>query len=201
MLKPLVGCCLAVGLSLVAGCGGGATTVTVTSATTSIDAGPANDEGTTTAATTTQTGSKIAKIGWVEVDGSLQFRVNSFRATTAALAVQQYSDPVIARKGAKFIVVNVTVKNIGKVAVTPFCGGTGSVLVDHEDRNFQPIDQLYSLAGNEDICGGELNPGFRATVDLAFEVPKDVVRDSIALWDPNEDGDYTGDASHVQVAL
>ena len=193
--KP--GYLLVVPAMIAAGCGGAATrTVTVT--TPPIDAGPSASQPTET--TTRADGATVATVSETTRDGGLQFRVTRFYETARTLPVKEFSDPVKATKGAKFVVAEVTVKNLGKKSTMPFCGGTGTVLIDSENRNFDAAsEKMIDLAGNERMCD-QINPGFRTSMQLLFEVPSDTQPKAVALWDTDEVDDYFGTTSWVRVS-
>lgn len=185
---------------MVAGCGGGETeTVTVTSP--SIDAGPSSDEGATTS-TSRSEGAVDVAINAVGRDGGLQYRVSKVIQTTGQLPVSEFSDPLKPAKGAKFVVVDVTVKNVGAGPTMPFCGGTGTILIDAADRNFQTDGMnMISLAKNSGVLCDNLNPGFRSSMQLLFEVPSDASPTAVALWDTDEDDDFNGQNSWIRVRI
>jgi hypothetical protein len=93
-------------------------------------------------------------------------------------ASDEATSPPKARSGAKLVSAKVTIKNGGKRKVDPYCGGGGAVLLDEEDRNYEPIAEVYGIKGNTSVCGDGISPRFRDTLTLAFEVPEDMsVRD------------------------
>ncbi len=180
-------------LSLImTGCGGGSSTVTVTNVAEqpTIDADDAPQSG-SEVTTGINAGAKEVSLGQTGSDASLAFKVTRFSATAGNVAVQSYADPIKPASGAKMIVVDVVVKNEGQTAQMPFCGGTGSVLIDTENRNFNPITNQYTVAGNDEVCT-DLNPGFKRTVKLVFEIPTAAKVSAVALWDANEEGDFSG---------
>ena len=185
---------------LIAGCGGGGavTTITVsaTSPADSLDTTPSADGNTETGI---DAGASDVAMGGVGRDGGLQFRVTSVNRSSTQIPVQEYAERVAPAKGAEFIIADVVVKNIGQTSSTPFCGASGTVLIDLDGKNYDPINSLYSIAGNDALCE-KLNPGFKRSVRLVYEVPKNVTTHAIALWDTEENGDYNGQ-TWVRVAV
>jgi hypothetical protein len=47
---------------------------------------------------------------------------------------------------------------------------TGSELVDDQDRQFDPIDDLYKLKGNPE-CNDQLQPGFESDMTWVYRLP------------------------------
>ncbi|MGE3138125.1 MAG: hypothetical protein AB7I08_08690 [Thermoleophilia bacterium] len=137
----------------------------------------------------------LREVGQPGKDGAVIFRVTKL-GPVASLPVE-YSDPVTPASGARLIRAEVVITNDGKVKVDPFCGQTGAILVDQEGRNFEFDSNTVSISGNS-ICEG-VQPGFRSTETLAFQVPKDARVSSLALWDNSEEGDYEG-RTYVRVS-
>ena len=103
------------------------------------------------------------RFGGTGIDGEIAFSVTGWRE--ASQVSQEYDSPVAANSGARFVEVTVTIENKGKV-VWIVCGQSGSVLVDSEDRNFEPDDAQLYYPGN-DSCGDDLQPGFKRTETLS----------------------------------
>jgi hypothetical protein len=106
---------------------------------------------------------------------------------------RDFEAPVTAVSGARFIIATVEVKNDGQVAVQPFCGGGGAVLIDAKNRNFSVSDDEIDLSGNT-VCGGDLQPGFRNSFRLLFQVPISSRIINLAVWNDGQEGDPTGDS-------
>jgi len=47
---------------------------------------------------------------------------------------------------------------------------TGSELVDDQDRQFDPIDDLYKLKGSPE-CNDQLQPGFESDMTWVYRLP------------------------------
>jgi hypothetical protein len=67
----------------------------------------------------------------------------------------------------------------------------GAVLLDERDRTFETLDDQLWIPGN-DICGEGVQPGFKATQHLAFQMPKDAQIGGLALWNDDADNDILG---------
>jgi hypothetical protein len=141
---------------------------------------------------------KTVGIGEPGVDEDLTFKVTSIEAVQA-IPVDEYSDPIVRRQGTKLIRVDLTYKNNTSDGIDPFCGGRSIVLLDRDERNFDPIDNYIDIAGNE-ICGDELQPGFKRSVTIAFQIPRDSKTLGVVLWNGESDDDYSGELSNVFVS-
>jgi hypothetical protein len=157
--------------------------------TTTVEAPPAADSATSTSTTPTQnTGRTERSFGGVGIDEGIAFRVTGWETVTSV--PQEYDNPVHPVAGAKFVLVTVNWSNKTKTAADPFCGGQGAVLIDSEDRNFEPkSSEQISIPGN-DICE-DLQPGFQRTDKLLFELPNSAKPGSIALWNSDSETDYS----------
>ena len=191
--RCLVALIAGVPMALVAGCGGeaketgaaGPVTVTVTEP---IDAAPTPQTGTEDGSGD-DPGVTDIRFGNQGRDGDLAFRVVSL--TEAESVPLEFGDPVTAPAGAKVMLVRVTYRNDGTVRADPFCGGRGIVLIDERSRNFDPVDEAVSVAGNQ-ICEG-VQPGFRSTESIPFVVPSDARVTAVAVWDADDEDDFQGD--------
>ena len=136
----------------------------------------------------------VRQVGGTGIDDGLAFRVLSIERVPE-IQLEEFSDPSVARpvKGAKLIEAKVVVTNKGSVSVDPFCGAGGATLLDVEDRNFDSMSDIaLEIPGNQ-VCGDELQPGFRETYTLVFQTPKSAKVAGIALWNENSEEDYFGD--------
>lgn len=132
------------------------------------------------------------RMGQVGIDEEVAFRVESVKKV--ARLKRSYDSDLKAVRGADLWAAVVSMKNLGKVGKDPMCGGGGGVLIDPEDRNFEPHEDSISIMGNDEgFCGGNIQPGFKATVTLAFEIPKGVRPAALALWSIDGD-DYFGES-------
>jgi hypothetical protein len=189
--------------ALLASCGGGEPeTVTVVETVTQTETvtetvEPIPDATETTPPDSSSGGSAGAtqrKIGGTGIDDGLAYRVTRL-TEVPSIPQDEYTEPrtVTPVEGAKLVTADVTVTNNGSTSVDPFCGGTGSVLVDEEDRNFDPLSEVQvSIPGNE-ICGDALQPGFKQSYTLAFQIPKSATPAGLAVWNSDSD-DYSGES-------
>jgi hypothetical protein len=140
-------------------------------------------------------GQTIRQVGGTGIDGGLAFRVTSIREV-ASVPQDEFTEPNPARPvaGAKFVTATVTVINNGQTGAGPFCGGGDAVLIDDRDRNFEPVgDVQISIPGNN-ICGDDIQPGFKDTYTLVFQVPKAAKIVGVAVWNSDDEDDFSGDS-------
>lgn len=130
-------------------------------------------------------------------DGDVLFTVT--KVDQVSSIPTSYGPPLRAVSGAKLVRVAVTVRNVGRQSVDPFCGGGEAVLIDQQERNFRPHQDQYNIAGN-DYCTG-VDPGFQQRVTLAFQVPRKAVPYDVAFWDDDEEGDFFGAETAVRFNL
>ena len=72
---------------------------------------------------------------------------------------------------AKFVVVQTHVVNNAKTSLDLTCSFPVSTkLVDDQERQFDPIDDLYKLEGNPE-CNDQLQPGFESDMTWVYRVP------------------------------
>lgn len=207
---------LAVSIMLASACGGDADsavrTVTVTAA--DVEDAPdasATEEGTAEADDAAEATTEAASDGTEERDGrtalnrtvgkdgrdgNVTFRVTGIKRQAS---VPTTFDTIRAPKGANLFVVTVIIRNDGNVKIDPFCGNTGILLLDQDGRNFEPVDNSYSIEGNE-TCSG-VQPGFRSTERMAFALPSGARPAHVGLWDSNDENDDYSIKTYVRVAL
>ena len=180
-----------------AGCGGGEpkssgeTRVVTVTEQAAVNAAPSAQEPTTTTLTEDSGSSVVNRtLGQTGKDGQLTFRVT--RVEKVSSIPLEYDDPITPPRNAQLIVVTVTYRNDGRSEADPFCGETGAVLIDEQDRNFEWEDGAISIAGNS-ICSG-VQPGFKSTDKLPFFIPKGARPAAVAVWDGDEENDYGGDS-------
>lgn len=181
------------------GCGGeakessgAAATVTVTEP---VEEAPSAQ--TETAPAVVEEGITDLRVGQSGKDGTLTFRVVGARVVKSIPL--EFSQPLTAPSGAKLLSVRITYRNDGRTRADPFCGGGGVVLIDDQDRNFEPdTSNAILIAGNK-ICEG-VQPGFRSTEQLPFVVPAGAKITDIAVWDNGEEDDYDGSRSFLRFA-
>lgn len=142
----------------------------------------------------TSSAASQAAVGESASDDGVAFKVTKL-AKVKSLP-RPYDSPIRAPKGADLWEAVVVAKNNTDRGVDPFCGGSSAVLIDADQRNFEPHQDSLSIKGNnEGYCGGNIQPGFKATVRLAFTTPKGTDVSGIALWngDFNNETDPFGD--------
>lgn len=90
---------------------------------------------------------------------------------------RKYSEPLVAREGAKFIIVSMDVKNIteGKFDFR----GREISLVDGKNREYLPSHDLYSSDG--DLAYREISPGLVESGILLYETPDDSMSYSLIM--------------------
>lgn len=85
---------------------------------------------------------------------------------------ESYATDTEPRKDGKFVVVEGNVENTGTKDLTVCTRQLQTALVTDPDASYNPIDDLYQLAANEN-CMDDLGPGFDTDVTWVFMVPKD----------------------------
>jgi hypothetical protein len=146
------------------------------------------------------TESTRVRVGKRATDDGLSFKVVSFEQVTSIPATDEFSQSVSPKQGADLYKAVVEVGNVGKTSNDTFCGGGGVVLIDTDDRNFQPIDITTTNSVDSVWCAGGVAPGFTESVTLGFHVPKKSTPGELAFWDGESD-DYNGDEHDVRVAV
>lgn len=109
---------------------------------------------------------KIYKLGETVHFASVDLVVNSAKATDSISS--SGSSPVFADKGAKFVVINLTVTNTTKSPFTykPF------EMVDQKNRMFESYENTIGNIDNY-INVAELAPSIPKTGNAVYQVPKD----------------------------
>jgi hypothetical protein len=200
-LVGVVGFVLAVGM---VGCGEsveGIETVTVTETVVETPSPPPteteppvpDDSGVTESEETEPDGKRVERrFGGVGVDGDIAFSVKGWRRVES-VSQGQFSPTVRPAKGAAFVEVTVSYENRGKKAVSPFCGGQGATLIDEQDRNFDPDSDVAIFRPGSKICD-DLQPGFKRTDVLVFEIPASAKENSVAVFNSSEDDDFLNES-------
>src|SRR5215213_8348595 len=138
-------------------------------------------------------------IGQTATDDGLQLTVNSIREVSRIKRGAYYKRDYTPPAGGKLIAVEVTFVNKTHAPIDPFCGGNSAALVDQKGRAHETIDDLYSIEGNDAVCGsaGTL-AGDKATVVLAFKLKPGQRVDHLDLWNGKFEPDFDGEASRVR---
>lgn len=192
-------------LAALAGCGGGTKVVTKTVsgavASSPIPAAPSITPTTTGSADdgSAKITNRVIGDGRPARDGSMLLRVRNLEVVTGSLPPKEFSSTITPVPGAKLVVIELVASNEGLTPTTPFCGGTGSVLIDTGGRNYDPDNRTIDLRENSAYCES-LQPGFQATYRILYQVPRTSVVRAIGVWDDNEPGDSDGEQSWVRFA-
>ena len=138
-------------------------------------------------------------IGETATDDGLQLTVNSIREVSRIERDEYYKRDYKPPRGGKLVAVEVTFVNRTKEPIDPFCGGNSAELVDQKGRAHETIDDLYSIEGNDAVCGsaGTL-AGDKATVVLAFKLKPGERVDHLDLWNGKYTPDFDGESSRVR---
>ncbi len=119
-------------------------------------------------------------LGESGLDEGLEITLNSFEQEDSLSGDLETITP---EEGAKLYVASIAAENLGKLAVSPFCGGGGTVLVDDEGRNF---DAQAFISSDSDACE-DVQPGFSADdIVVYFQIPLDAQPDSLYLWNDDK---------------
>jgi hypothetical protein len=136
---------------------------------------------------------------WGQDDG-MRVKVTSVQKVDSIPAVDEYSEPVLDRKSSSLIQVKLTVKNGTKSAIDPLCGGgNGFVLLDQDDRNFEPLDSLLDI--NNNVCGDGIQPGFKSSYTLAYRLPAGSKASALVVWNDDAEDDFSGDISQLVITF
>jgi predicted component of type VI protein secretion system len=187
---------LAVLLLALAGCSAEPASSTASSPVTSSVASMATTTPTTTTAPPATVGQSVSNEGITltvtEAHGvdSIQMNESNFRPGSG---YEKYTRKT-PDAGGRFVAVTAQVVNNAKVSLDLTCSlPINTKLVDSQQRNFDPIDDLYKLKGNPE-CNDQLQPGFEADMTWVYLVPTSA---SIVGWgfedttDLSNMGDFT----------
>jgi len=141
---------------------------------------------------------KPIAIGQTGRDDGVAFKVTSMREVQS-IPTGEFSDgPVTAKRNARLIQVDLTYKNNMDVPIDLLCGGGhGFILLDENDRNFQPMDVLLDI--NDNVCGEDVQPGFKTSVTLAFRMPRGAKIGGLVIWNGEAEDDFSGEVSQLIV--
>jgi hypothetical protein len=136
---------------------------------------------------------------WGQDDG-MRVKVTSVQKVDSIPAIDEYSEPVLDKKSSSLIAVKLTVKNGTKSAIDPLCGGGhGFVLLDQDDRNFEPLDSILDI--NNNVCGDGIQPGFKSSYTLAYRLPAGSKASALVMWNDDDEDDFGGDISQLVVTF
>ncbi len=76
-----------------------------------------------------------------------------------------------------------TVKNLGSEAVSPFCGGSGAILLDSQGRKFEGSNDAAIETDTAMNCSGAIGPGLsKGPYLMDFELPSDAQPSELKLY-------------------
>ena len=136
------------------------------------------------------------RVGQSGRDDGLIFKVEGLEEVQSISRGQFSEGPITPPEGAKLIKATVTVRNDGKTAADPFCGGSGAVLLDEKDRNFRTLENQIEIEGNE-VCDGGVEPGFKTTYTLAFKMPPAAEIGGLVVWNTEAQDDPGGSQTQL----
>jgi hypothetical protein len=138
-------------------------------------------------------------VGGTATDDDVEFTVNSLRSVSKIKRGSYYKNDYEPPRGGKLIAAEVTFVNHTNKPLDPFCGGNSAALVDQKGRAHETLDDLYSIEGNDAVCGsaGTL-AGDKATVVLAFKLKPGERVDHLDLWNGKYEPDFDGETSRVR---
>ena len=114
----------------------------------------------------------------VSESATLPFLEDGVKAEAAATETRT------AEPGTKFVSVVTEVENTGSESWDLTCGfAVQANLFDPEDRQFDPVEELYRIPGNPE-CNDHLNPGMKDQMTWVFEVPEAAKAEKFGFADP-----------------
>jgi hypothetical protein len=137
-------------------------------------------------------------VGQTAIDDGVTFKVHAIEAVSSIPRSGYYAEdgPVTPKPGAKLVKVVLTWKNNTGQPVDLFCGGGPATLLDRDGNNYDATDDTLELnggSGSGGPCGDDVNPGFKQTLTMAFQLPKSALTQGIALWNGEAADDFSGD--------
>ena len=87
-----------------------------------------------------------------------------------------FGDPLVAKEGAKFVIVNTDITNTTKE--TFYSNTDFGVLIDDKERIFSSTEEWL---GTDKGITGDLTPGIKKNGDVLFEIPNDAVNYSFNM--------------------
>jgi hypothetical protein len=138
-------------------------------------------------------------VGQTATDDGLELTVRSLREVSRIKRDSYYHGDFKPTGGGTLIDAEVTYVNHTKAPIDPFCGGNSAALADQDGRTHETIDKLYSIQGNDAICGGsDTLPGDKATVTLAFKLKRGQRVDHLDLWNGKYEPDFDGESTRIR---
>jgi hypothetical protein len=129
-------------------------------------------------------------------DDSMRVKVTSIEKVQSIPPADEFSDAVVDKPSSSLIAVKLTIQNAGQTAIDPLCGGAGGfVLLDANDRNFNPLDK--SLDINSNVCDDGIQPGFKSSYTLAFRLPSGSQVGGLVVWNDDAEDDFDGQKTEL----
>lgn len=117
----------------------------------------------------------IAKIGEQVEDGEFAFTVNKLEDGVTEVG----GDMLVEEAQGEFLIINLTVENIGDKAQTFF--DTNQKLIDTEDKQYDADSEAGLYIEDNDALFEEINPGNKIDVKIVFDLPKDAKPSNLEL--------------------
>jgi hypothetical protein len=118
-----------------------------------------------------------AEIGTAVRDGNFEFTVTKMQPGVASVG----SDPLGEKAQGQFVLVHVTVANIG--TEPQLLMDSAQTVFDAKGRKFSPDSTAGIYIKDNDVLFTEINPGNTVKGILVFDMPKDAKPASIELHD------------------
>jgi hypothetical protein len=143
-------------------------------------------------------------VGETGEDAGLKFKLTEVDEVDSLPVKDDYfgaPSSLSPKHGGKLIAAAFAFTNDGTKSVDIWCAfDLGARLIDNQNRQYDPVDDLYLVQGNTD-CNEQIQPGFKTTETVVFEVPKSSGPVEIEFWNPNDGQDYFGEATAVTFAV
>lgn len=117
---------------------------------------------------------KIYSVGDSINDGNTKMTLNSIRYTNTISEKSAGYNVTSAESGNKFLILDITIENIGQDINISYDGSKFFILDTDEtsERNYEE-DVLSSEGWTKHFDGNDISPGNKRQGELAFQVPKD----------------------------
>jgi hypothetical protein len=135
---------------------------------------PASGSAPATGVASSPPASRITRVraGGTGVDDGVAFRVLGVHVASSIPRREGYEGRLTAGPGHVLLVAEVATTNRGERSADPFCGSNGSRIYARSGVGYDPVEQMYQLAGNERMCSGGLQPEERADFHLVYDVAR-----------------------------
>jgi hypothetical protein len=125
---------------------------------------------------------------------SIRLNESNFRPGSG---YETYTDTP-AGPGAKYVIIKTHIVNNAKTSLDLTCGyPIKTVLVDEQQRNFDPIQDLYKVEGNPE-CNSQLQPGFDSDMTYPYRVPEST---HVRGWAFVDETEMLGNTNATKVLL